>query len=341
MEWCHVVGVVCFAVGAMLRRSTPALVFHNSQGPMKHCGAPSNATLDQIIQYVREVRKTRAYYGSWLHKCPDREWYYIIFGGPKRGSMYLKRKSSRHRQFDHLLEKKDAYELTVVSTFPWLGVAGVNRQIWDQAFTQWPTSFDGTMRPKNPKRTWDKDLGIRHMEEIGLKFKVFDDKIQPKMENMKYYKHRLYAHNFPWLKEPVTTPWHGDVDYSWKGRGDLDYSEYGAATRSVGNEFRSVWGVEGARTAPSASVAHPSASGKTTTKPTKPAKAAKAAEPNATEPKATEPKASEPKAAEPKAAEAKAAEPKAAEPKASEAAAPQGEEAPAKKTTTSKDNDKK
>ena len=228
----------------MLRRTSTALVFMGQQGPAKWCGHPTNDNIDELIIYVKNAKKLRQWYGSHFQRCPDREIMYMSMGGPRGGRFTIKRAFSK-KQFYHHNYDHGKYAIHHTNpTNPWSGVGGGGQfhGFWDNQVMGTNAWWDLTFKMFGKDLT--KDKAIEWMEDWGVKFKLLDEYSAPRMKDMLYVRHKLYAHNFPWIRDPIVNSHQGDPDHVWRGRDQFDYSQHGAATASVANEFRSLWGVK-------------------------------------------------------------------------------------------------
>ncbi len=223
----------------MLRATAPGLIYMTIGNARLGGGyVPKNATLDRIIINVKEKTKRTSYYGAYITRNPDRELMYAHSGGPKQGRFWIKRQTYKN-QYAHWNASWDKYFVQPMNNNPWQGLGGIHRNIWDHTASSsnslWDTGFKYTMK------NTDKNAACRVMDMWGMKYTLFDERTQPKMIDFSYVRHKLYAHNFPWKKDPVLGAGIGDADYDWRGTEKLDYSSYGSTTKTARNSFTSMW----------------------------------------------------------------------------------------------------
>uniref|UniRef100_A0A7S1L8A5 Uncharacterized protein n=1 Tax=Neobodo designis TaxID=312471 RepID=A0A7S1L8A5_NEODS len=254
----------------MLRRTSAVLAFNPATGPANQCGHPTNENMDELIRYIKHAKKLRQYFGSHFQRIPDREAYYNAYGGPKAGRFVIRRTTTK-RQYYHHNATKDRWAIhshNTKSVYSGVGGGGIYKNIWDNQVSGTNAFWDVTFKMFG--KDLDKDKAIEWMEGWGTPFKLQDEYVEPRMADMAYQRHALYADNFPWIKDPEIGGWKGDADYQWKGRESIDYTNHGAATKAVANEFRSLWGIPEKKPVAAAPAA--------AAKPAKKAKAAKKAE---------------------------------------------------------------
>ena len=227
----------------MLRRSTTVLVFNPATGPMNGCGHPTNENMDELINYVKHAKKLRQYMGSHFQRIPDREAYYSAYGGPRAGRFTIRRTTTKRQYYHHNATngRFSIHSTNTSNAYAGVGAGGAYRNIWDNQVTGTNSFWDVTF--KMNAKDLSKDKATEWMEGWGTNYKMLDEVTSPKMADLFYQRHALYAQNFPWIKDPIIDGWKGDADYQWKGREKIDYSGHGAATKAVANEFRSLWGI--------------------------------------------------------------------------------------------------
>jgi hypothetical protein len=228
----------------MLRRTATYAIFSTNLGPAKHCGIPHNDNIDELIQYVKHAKKLRQYYGSHFQRLPDREYFYALFGGPRAGRFTIRRAHTK-KQFHHHNATYGRYAIhhtNPTNAYSGVGSGGMMRDIWSNQVTGTNSWWDVTFKMNG--KDLSKDKAIEWMEQWGVKYRILDEVTQPRMEDMSYVKHKLYVHNFPWIRDPIVTRHGGDPDHWWKGRETIDYKEHGATSASVANEFRTLWGIK-------------------------------------------------------------------------------------------------
>lgn len=221
----------------MLRRTSTVLVFNPAVGPAHMCGVPNNDNMDELIRYVKHAKKLRQFFGSHFQRIPDREAYYGAYGGPRGGRFTIRRTTTKRQYYHHNAThgKFAIHSTNTTNAYSGVGTGGMYRNIWDNQVCGTNSFWDVTF--KMNAKDLSKDKSVEWMEGWGAKYKLLDEYTQPKMEDLFYQKHALYAHNFPWIKDP------DDADYQWKGDDKIDYKDHGASTKSLANEFRSLWGI--------------------------------------------------------------------------------------------------
>eukprot|EP00331_Platyophrya_macrostoma_P022781 CAMPEP_0176434310 /NCGR_PEP_ID=MMETSP0127-20121128/16599_1 /TAXON_ID=938130 /ORGANISM="Platyophrya macrostoma, Strain WH" /LENGTH=238 /DNA_ID=CAMNT_0017817019 /DNA_START=82 /DNA_END=798 /DNA_ORIENTATION=- len=200
----------------------------------------SQSKMQLATLLMKERRKRIRYLGSAWHHYGDRHWVYGCLGGVRNGSkLIVSRTHSRH-QFWHPQKWSNTYSVRQVKTkaTAYDGFGGYMR---DRSIGQPVTSnLYGDVFKKN-FRGMNKDEAIEIMEQWGMKFVVMDELRKPSVVDTMYWKHKLYSHNFPYIRDPVTNARKGDADYSWKGVEKFDYSQFGATTKCAKNDFTSLW----------------------------------------------------------------------------------------------------
>lgn len=225
----------------MFRRTEVSLWQLMQSGPMMCNIRTRNKDLQKIIINQKERAKSHRYYGAWFQRNTDRELFYGQLGGPGTTKLAIKREVSR-QQFKHWTHDVDKWAVsTVQKNDIFTPAGGVFFQVWDASAGVCDTLND--MALKWGARNMTKDNAIELCESWGLKYYLLDERSTPRFYDLKYWKHKLYAHNFPYLAEPVTGAGIGDPDWEWKGEGvgDFDYSVYGAKTNDERNIHRTLW----------------------------------------------------------------------------------------------------
>lgn len=199
---------------------------------------PQKLELAMIL--AKERRKRLRYLGSFYHHWSDRHHLYTSQGGVNGTKFILDRQRSRV-QYHHPIRYKDKYTVRTIKTggAQYDMIGNLTRERWDlQLFT---TNIFNDTSFKRFFRSLDKDAAIEFLEQWGVKYVLLDEMRKPSVQDCMYFKHKLYAHNFPYIPDPVQTWQYGDADYQWKGTEKLDYSKYGATTKDSRNDFRSLW----------------------------------------------------------------------------------------------------
>jgi hypothetical protein len=202
---------------------------------------PQRMELAMIL--MRERRKRVRYLGSMWHHFGDRHWLYSIMGGYNGSKIILHKTTSRHQYYHPGLYSRLGENQWSVRAVKTKGVqydlfGGFTRNRWDQTIAGHNAINDSSL--KHHARGMGKNEAIEFLEQWGLKYVVIDELRKPNVVDTVYWRHKLYAHNFPFIRNPVTNHRKGDADYEWKGEEKLDYSSYGA-TSKVGNSFTTLW----------------------------------------------------------------------------------------------------
>lgn len=199
--------------------------------------------LDLAMLLMKERRKRVRYLGSMWHHFGDRHHLYSIMGGYNGSRIILQKTHTRHQYYHPGMYSRlgdNQWQIRSVKTknsnYDLFG--GFTRSRWDQQIMGTNALNDFSL--KHHFRGLGKDEAIEILEQWGLKYVVIDELRKPQMVDMTYLKHKLYAHNFPWIRDPVTNSQKGDADHWWKGQENIDYSNYGAASK-IGNSFTSLW----------------------------------------------------------------------------------------------------
>lgn len=200
---------------------------------------PQRMELATIL--VKERRKRVRYLGSMWHHFGDRHCLYSSIGGYD-GSVMILTKTNKRNQYHHPgMWTKNTWQLRQVKKKGGMydNYMGYTRDRWDQQL--FSTSLFNEGNFKRHFRGMKQDTALEFMEAWGFKFVVMDELRKPSVVDTMYWKHKLYAHNFPWIRDPVTNSRVGDADYAWKGTEKLDYSVYGATTKDPKNDFTTLW----------------------------------------------------------------------------------------------------
>jgi hypothetical protein len=232
----------------MLRRTSPVHVFMCSTGVsmLGNGWHPTNAELDKMMLRTKQQVKRARQLGNWDMKNTDRWFQAGDMGSPKEARFYIKKSVGRHQATHHTERQGVDVHAHKHDLSQGTNPHAVTREVWTGFFsTRHTFSLYGVGKwMKNA----NKDNSIAVLEEWGVRFTDLAA-LQFKLEDMKYVKHKLYKDNFKWKKEPFTRAGPsgimGDADYQWKGeelcQSGIDYSSYGAATKTPVNEFRSLW----------------------------------------------------------------------------------------------------
>lgn len=222
----------------MLRRSVPLLWQNPQVGPAIVNLRCRNKDLTKAIIRAKERKKFVRYYGTWLQRQPDRELWYANFGGVRNTRLIVRRVISKC-QYVHGTAQLESWGIRNFRKFPQLwdacGAGIIGFQVWDSSSYFTDTFLDGFFKFYKYAQ---KDNAVAFAECFGLKMIVLDEMVQPFHTDFVYYKHKLYAHNFPWIAEPITGVHIGDADWFWRGDDVIDYTNYGASTKSKYNYFR-------------------------------------------------------------------------------------------------------
>lgn len=199
---------------------------------------PNKLELSMIM--IKERRKRVRYLGSMWHHFGDRHFLYQTMGGVNGSKIILHRSHGRH-QYHHPSKYHDKWSVRQIKMQgqQYAGFGGYHKDRMNLQTVGTNFFQDGPL--KRSFKGLNKDEAIEILEQWGLKFVVLDELKRPSLVECMYWKHKLYAHNFPWIKNPVTNAQIGDADYSWKGTEKFDYSVYGATTKSEKNSFTSLW----------------------------------------------------------------------------------------------------
>jgi hypothetical protein len=211
------------------------MVFIQQLGPCRfHSWRPTNANMNKILMKVKERTKLVNYYSHFLLRNPDRYMCYEPLGGPNQGRFFV-RQSKSQKQFEHYNTRHDKcnsfynerfrtphHTISGVFIWTWVGTYGVS----DQQFRSTDT---GTLAQK------DRSALTQVLESWGSKTVQITDHNSPRIESMMVHRHNLYQHNFPWIKDPITTHEVGDADYSWKERDEFDYGKTRAKDHAAFN----------------------------------------------------------------------------------------------------------
>lgn len=202
----------------------------------------TSTQLERTLVLLKERKKKMRRYGSYLQHYADRDMYYNLMGGPQ-GAMFVVERVPDRKNYIHHMSRHEQYHVRVLKKrnkqYDQAGAVLRHHQMWDGTHNSNNPLFDGALRFQY--RGVTKDNAIAMFERWGVKGIVLDDTFKPNQGDVKYFKHRLYLHNFPWIRDPVTTSYKGDADWSWKGEDKIDYSNYGASTTDSRNDFTSLW----------------------------------------------------------------------------------------------------
>jgi hypothetical protein len=201
------------------------------------------AKLDLAMILLRERRKRVRYLGSMWHHFGDRHWLYSIMGGYNGSKIILQKTHTRHQYYHPGMYSRLGDNQWQVRSIKMKGgeydlFGGFTRNRWDQTINGTNAVNDSGL--KHHFRGLGKDEAIEFLEQWGLKYVIIDELRKPNLVDTKYWQHKLYVHNFPWIKNPVTNATKGDADHWWKGDEKIDYGSYGA-TSKIGNSFTSLW----------------------------------------------------------------------------------------------------
>lgn len=198
--------------------------------------------LERTLVLLKERKKRIRRNGSFLQHYADRDMFYNLMGGP-RGALFIVERVPDRKHYIHHLSRHEQYHIRVVkkrnNAYDQQGTVMRHHQMWDGTHNTTNPLFDGALRLQ--MRGISKDNAIAMFERWGVKGIVMDAFMKPNQGDMKYFKHRLYMYNFPWLRDPITTRDKGDADWAWKGEDKIDYSSYGAKTEDSRNDFMSLW----------------------------------------------------------------------------------------------------
>ena len=184
----------------------------------------------------------KRYLGSELQHTDQRMAWYLTNGGAKSQRIIVEPAHRDRRQFHHPMANHDKSDIRTVKTnnaqydLP----GGYSRYYPSRELLDTTGGIISTFGIPN-YFSMETDPLVCYAECTGQRFIVHDSVTKPRAENFQYHKHKLYAHNFPWIKEPVTNHQYGDADYNWKGTETIDYSSCGASTKDPRNNFRSLW----------------------------------------------------------------------------------------------------
>lgn len=202
----------------------------------------TSTQLERTLVLLKERKKKMRRHGSYLQHYADRDMYYNLMGGPQ-GALFIVERVPDRKNYIHHMSRHEQYHIRVLKKrnrqYDQAGAVLRHHQMWDGTHNSNNPLFDGGLRVQ--WRGVTKDNAIAMFERWGVKGVVFDDMVKPNQGDVKYFKHRLYMHNFPWIRDPVTNALKGDADWSWKGEDKLDYSNYGASTVDSRNDFTSLW----------------------------------------------------------------------------------------------------
>lgn len=199
--------------------------------------------MELAMLLMKERRKRVRYLGSMWHHFGDRHFLYSIMGGYNGSKIILQKTHTRHQYYHPGMYSRLGDNQWQVRSIRTKGnqydlFGGYTRNRWDQTIAGNNAINDSGL--KHHFRGMGKNEAIEFLEQWGLKYVVIDELRKPLVVDTVYWRHKLYAHNFPWIRNPVTNHTVGDADYAWKGVEKLDYSSYGA-TSKTGNSFKSLW----------------------------------------------------------------------------------------------------
>ena len=200
--------------------------------------------LELAMLLIKERRKRIRYLGSMWQHFGDRHFYYSCMGGHNGSRIVLSKTHSRHQYFhpglnSRLGDKQWSVRQVKVKGTQYDLPGGFTRNRWDQSIGGTSVLQDSGF--KHNFRGLGKNECIEFLEQWGMKYVIMDELRRPSVVDTMYWKHKLYTHNFPWIRDPTTNHRIGDVDHSWKGQEKLDYTNYGATTKDPKNAFTSLW----------------------------------------------------------------------------------------------------
>eukprot|EP00744_Colponema_vietnamica_P006605 GILI01009574.1.p1 GENE.GILI01009574.1~~GILI01009574.1.p1 ORF type:complete len:305 (-),score=68.99 GILI01009574.1:164-1078(-) len=202
----------------------------------------TSTQLERTLVLLKERKKRMRRNGSFLQHYSDRDMFYNLMGGPK-GAIFIVERVPDRKNYIHHHSRAQQYHIRVVkkrnNAYDQMGHIMRHNQMWDGSHNSTNPLYDGALRVN--WRGVTKDNAVAMFERWGVKGMVMDEIMKPNQGDMKYFKHRLYMYNFPWIRDPVTTRDKGDADWSWKGEDKMDYSTYGAKTADSRNDFMSLW----------------------------------------------------------------------------------------------------
>ena len=181
--------------------------------------------------------------GSYMHHYFDREG--MIGNNGYKQIAIVERTTSRH-QYYHPNAFQNSYQVRFMLRPQEIikrnvDSGGIQRSPFDESIMNVGGFMTNTSNDKRFLKRIERDFAIEFLESMGFRYILLDDVAKPSVQNCMYFKHKLYAHNFPYLPNPQINRHHGDPDFLWKGTEVFDYSSYGATTSTPRNQFVSLW----------------------------------------------------------------------------------------------------
>ena len=291
--------------------------------------------LERTLVLLKERKKKMRQHGSFWHYQSDRDMFYQAMNGPKGCSFIVERVNDRF-QYKHNMDGHETYQVkTVKRRNNWYDMLGGHvRQRWDTTVVGNNYVMDGGLRYTG--KGMSKDNAIAMFERWGVNPVVMDEFSKPSFGDRRYFTHRLYVHNFPYIRDPEMRD---DADWNWRGTDNIDYSTIDVSASNPKNDFVSLWN-EALNKHGDKATSTQAATQKATSDAKAAAAKAESEKVAAAAAKAEADKAAAAKAAADKAAAAKAEADKAAAAKAEadKAAAVEAEKAAAAKAEAAKDD---
>lgn len=251
----------------MLRRSQLSLSISSFSDPClpRVLNRVTPGRLEATLIFLKERRKRLVYQGSQFMHFSDRMQMFVSQGGVRKGTRYIVEPHHNRAQFHHPGAFKGQYDIRSVKTQNTQHdmIGGYTRTAWDLSICSTNAFQDGSL--KRHFKNISKQEAIDRVESWGVRYILLDEIRKPRLQDCKYHRHNLYADNFYWTPFPETNHRIGDAEYKWRGNEEIGYGDYGAATASPRNQFRSLWhklSASGDSQKPAAAAAAPKATAK-------------------------------------------------------------------------------
>lgn len=193
--------------------------------------------LERTLVLLKERKKKMRQHGSFWHYQSDRDMFYQAMNGPKGCSFVVERVNDRF-QYKHNMDGHATYQVkTVKRRNAWYDMLGGHvRQRWDTTVVGNNYVMDGGLRYTG--KGMSKDNAIAMFERWGVNPIVMDEFSKPTFGDRKYFTHRLYIHNFPYIRDPEMRD---DADWNWRGNDNIDYTTLDVSASNPKNDFVSLW----------------------------------------------------------------------------------------------------
>jgi len=226
----------------MLRRSSCNRIFmaNMCQGP--HARPPIQEDYDNAVVRGKLLGKSRKYYMSDFMKDLDREHMYRWRGGVK--ARHVLQRTVIRDQHQHWNQMYNSWEIKIEQEQSQMSPCAypiiMNQNGRHELNNNGRFNVNWCFFNREPFKYLDKQQAINLMQQQGMFYTVIDEYTNDDEDYKYYFKANLYSDNFPWVKDPETTPQKGDADYDWKGTETFDYSNKAEMTK-MKNEFQTLW----------------------------------------------------------------------------------------------------